>query len=125
MDLPSRRPYLLRAMHEWIIACDHSPHLVVDATFDGVVVPSEHINDGTIVLNADRSATQNLTLGNHRVEFDARFHGQHQHVVVPMAAIQGIYAKETGVGMVFNDEDYTPPDSTPPVEKRPSLKVVR
>lgn len=112
-------------MHEWISACDHSPHLVVDVTIDGVVVPSEHINDGTIVLNADASATQNLMLDNHTVEFDARFHGQHWHVVVPMAAIQGIYAKETGVGMVFNDEDYTPPDPTPPEERRPSLKVVR
>lgn len=114
-------------MHEWISECDHSPHLVVDATIAGVVVPPEHVNDGTIVLNLDASATEGLSMSNELVEFDARFHGQHWHISVPMVAIQGIYAKQTGVGMVFNDDDYSPPDPDPdrPEGRRPSLKLVR
>ncbi|MGC3982664.1 MAG: ClpXP protease specificity-enhancing factor [Steroidobacteraceae bacterium] len=137
----SRRPYLLRAMHEWMTDNQQTPHLVVDATANGVEVPRQFVQDGKIVLNISYHATNGLTLGNERVEFNARFSGQTHHVLVPIHAVLGIYARETGQGMIFSDEDAphpTPPDTAPetggaassegsakPVKTRPQLKVVK
>lgn len=137
----SRRPYLLRAMHEWMSDNQQTPHLVVDALAAGVEVPQQYVQDGKIVLNISYHATNGLMLGNERVEFNARFGGQTHHVRVPVYAILGIYARETGQGMVFSDEDApppTPPDTAPesgggttensgakPARSRPQLKVVK
>lgn len=135
----SRRPYLLRAMHEWMTDNQQTPHLVVDATAADVEVPRQFVQDGKIVLNISFHATNGLTLGNERVEFNARFGGQTHHVRVPIQAVQGIYARETGQGMIFSDEDVppTPPDDTPDAggpasegsgakpRARPQLKVVK
>jgi stringent starvation protein B len=109
----SRRPYLLRAMHEWMGDAGFTPHVIVDAGRPGVQVPSAYIKDGKIVLNVSMNATQRLKLDNHGIEFDARFGGVVHHVQVPMAAVLGIYARETGEGMVFNE---TEPDGPPPGE---------
>lgn len=109
----SRRPYLLRAMHEWMGDAGFTPHVIVDAGRSGVQVPSAYIKDGKIVLNVSMNATQRLKLDNHGIEFDARFGGVVHHVQVPMAAVLGIYARETGEGMVFNE---TEPDGPPPGE---------
>ena len=127
---PSRRPYLLRAMHEWISDCGYSSHIVVDALAPGVVVPAEKIENGRIVLNIGANAVRNLSLGNEIIEFDARFQGKEWHVSVPLAAVQGVYAKETGVGMIFSDDDETDPrgPDTPDQSKtdaRPNLKIVK
>lgn len=107
----SRRPYLLRAMHEWMGDAGFTPHLIVDTRRDGVQVPAAYVKDDRIVLNVSTSATQRLLLNNDRVEFDARFGGAVHHVVVPVGAVLGIYARETGEGMVFNDME---PEAPPP-----------
>ena len=109
----SRRPYLLRAMHEWMGDAGFTPHIIVDAGRSGVEVPTAYIKDGKIVLNVSLTATQRLQLLNHSIEFDARFAGVVHRVRVPMAAVLGIYARETGEGMVFNEAE---PDAPPPVD---------
>jgi len=103
--LPSRRPYLLRAMHEWMGDAHFTPHLIVDASVAGVEVPQAFVKDGRIVLNASYDATQGLQLANDWIEFNARFSGVVHHVRIPVGAVLGIYARETGEGMVFNDAE--------------------
>jgi stringent starvation protein B len=132
----SRRPYLLRAMHEWISDGGHTPHVIVDALRAGVEVPSAYIKDGKIVLNLSMTATQRLQLKNDCIEFDARFAGVAHHVHVPMLAVLGIYARETGEGMIFSEAEGepTPPDaptepdrpaSTPSEGRRAKLTLVK
>jgi stringent starvation protein B len=128
----SRRPYLLRAMYEWINDSGYTPHLIVDAQQPGVEVPTAYIKDGKIVLNLSNSATQRLQLRNDQVEFDARFSGIVHHVRVPMRAILGVYARETGEGMIFSDNEPEAPEPTPPQkaatgakQRRAKLTVVK
>ena len=106
--LRSRRPYLLRAMHEWISDNQQTPHIVVDATVTGVEVPRQYVQDGKIILNVSLTATSGLSLGNDGVVFRARFGASTYDVSVPIAAVLGIYARETGQGMIFS-EAYAPP----------------
>lgn len=125
-----RRPYLLRAMYEWITDNGETPHVVVDATAEGVNVPQSYVRDGKIVLNISPAATQRLAIGNEIVEFEARFGGQPFAVRVPAGSVLGIYARETGAGMIFTDNDGEPPedgddDGAPPPKGRPHLKVVK
>ena len=135
-QLKSRRPYLLRAMHEWISDCNQTPHIVVDASIQGVEVPRQYVQGGKIILNVSNSATSGLNLGNEAVRFRARFGAATYDVFVPMVAVLGVYARETGQGMIFSEADAPPPDSpvTPgdpqapgPEAKRskPTLKVVK
>ena len=125
-----RRPYLLRAMYEWITDNGETPHVVVDAAGDEVVVPSAYIRDGKIVLNISPRATQGLLIGNDVLEFGARFGGNPFNVRVPVSAVLGIYAQETGAGMIFTDSDPEPPEPDGEGEGqaprgRPQLKVVK
>jgi stringent starvation protein B len=128
---PPKRPYLLRAMHEWVSDSQHTPHIIVDAERPGVTVPRSYVKDGKIVLNLSLTATQNLSLGNEWIEFGARFAGVVEFIRVPIAAVLGIYARETGEGMVFSDQDLgpEPPPPTPPSEddgsRRSHLKIVK
>jgi|SRR5665213_931394 len=128
---PPKRPYLLRAMHEWVSDSQHTPHIIVDAERPGVNVPRTYVKDGKIVLNLSLTATQNLSLGNEWIEFGARFAGAVQFIRVPIAAVLGIYARETGEGMVFSDQDLGPePPPGPPAgeedgARRPRLKIVK
>lgn len=116
-------------MHEWMADNGQTPHVVVDATFDGVVVPPEHVSDGKIILNISANATGNLSLGNDYVHFTARFGGVPYEVQVPLPAVLGIYARETGQGMIFGsgEDDQEPPDGddSPPSGRRPNLTVVK
>jgi stringent starvation protein B len=126
----SRRPYLLRAMHEWISDSGHTPHVIVDALRAGVEVPSAYVKDGKIVLNLSMTATQRLQLKNDGIEFDARFAGVAHHVRVPMVAVLGVYARETGEGMIFSESesDSTPPEgpAPPPADgRRAKLTLVK
>jgi stringent starvation protein B len=105
----SRRPYLLRAMHEWMIDCGQTPHLIVDATRPHVQVPRAYVKDDRIVLNLSPAATQDLNLGNEWVMFSARFAGVVHHVQLPVSAVLGIYARENGQGMVFPDDEAAAP----------------
>jgi stringent starvation protein B len=135
-------------MLDWIVDCGWTPHLIVDATPDTVQVPRQFVKEGRIVLNISASATQSFRIGNEAVEFNARFSGVGHHIVVPCDHVLGIYARETGQGMVFTDEpggaaaseggaagastapsddggDEPPPAAPEPPKKRPSLKVVK
>jgi stringent starvation protein B len=111
--MSSRRPYLVRAMHGWISDNLQTPHLIVDANAVDLQIPREFVQDGKIILNISLSATQNLLIGNERIEFNARFGGKPQRVVVPLPALLGIYARESGQGIIFADEDAPPPQPTP------------
>jgi stringent starvation protein B len=113
-----QRPYLLRAMHEWMVDNGFTPHLVVDARRDGVEVPEEHVQDGKIVLNVSHSATQGLSLGNEVVIFETRFGGVPRRLEIPIAAVLGIYARETGQGMIFGEDD-PPPGANPTSTRTP------
>ena len=132
----SKRPYLIRAMHEWMGDNGHTPHIVIDATVESVSVPTEHVKDGKIILNISQSAAHNLKLTNQAVSFRARFSGTPFDVWVPIGSVLGIYAKETGQGMIFSHgveqpEPPEPPESPDPEEKetlqrsRSHLKVVK
>src|ERR1700682_3002096 len=126
-----KRPYLLRAMHQWITECGNTPHVIVDAGREGSDVPRAYVKEGKIVLNLSEGATQRLRLGNEEVEFEARFAGVIHHVRFPVSAVLGVYARETGEGMVFSEQDLGPEPPTRPTPaeeggtRRPQLKVVK
>lgn len=107
----SKRPYLIRAMHEWMADNGNTPHIVVDVSVDGVTVPEEHIKDGKIILNISESAAHNLKLTNNAASFRARFGGVPFDVWVPMRSVLGIYARETGQGMIFSHDSELADDS--------------
>lgn len=125
----SRKPYLIRAMHEWIGDSHYTAHIVVDAQFEGVRVPLQHVNDGKIILNISPGATEGLSLGNDTISFATRFGGRVHAVRLPANAVLGIYARETGEGMIFTDDGTGPEpdgdDSGPERPDRPQLKVVK
>jgi stringent starvation protein B len=135
--MTKKRPYLLRAMHEWILDNDMTPHIVVDATHKGLVAPAGHAVDGKLILNISPTATRGLVLGNDIVSFEARFSGVSQRVEVPVDAVLGIYSRENGHGMIFSEEEAPPPGPDKPAgpdkpsgpsggeSKRPALKVVK
>lgn len=136
--MKSRRPYLLRAMHEWISDSMQTPHIVVDAAMPGVEVPRQYVQGGKIILNVSNHATSGLVLGNDVVRFRARFGASTFDVSVPVGAVLGIYARETGQGMIFSEADAPPPQppDTTPAEGaspsttdakrgKPTLKVVK
>lgn len=117
-------------MHEWITDSGHTPYLIVDAAVAGVQVPEEYVQDGKITLNASYAAVRGLELGNEAVNFEARFAGTPFRVMLPMSAIRGIYARETGSGMIFSvDDSDTPPEpgnnGAPPSGGRAHLKVIK
>ncbi len=106
-----RRPYLLRAMHQWMSDSGMTPHVLVDTYVEGVDVPKAHVRDGRIVLNLGLAATRHLDLGNEWISFEARFSGVPRGVRLPVAAVLSIYARETGEGMVFPPEGELAPPS--------------
>ena len=109
----SNRPYLLRALNEWI--CDNglTPYLLVDAGHVGVQVPASGVKDGRVMLNIAARAVANLVVDNRDVRFMARFGGVSQAVVVPVAAVMAIYAQENGQGMMLPEDGATLPDDAP------------
>ena len=125
----SKRPYLIRAMHEWMTDNALTPYVVVAADAEGLLVPEQYASDGKIVLNVSYAATRNFTLADERMSFEARFGGVAQRVDVPLSAVIGIYAKESGQGMIFSDDEAPPSESAEPSENvqagRPTLTVVK
>jgi stringent starvation protein B len=102
-------------MHDWITDNGQTSHVVVDATIDGVEVPSQFVHDGKIVLNISPSAVSGMVIGNEELAFQARFSGAAYAIRVPMRAVLGIYARETGRGMIFSEETaVAAPDKPPP-----------
>jgi stringent starvation protein B len=125
--MTSNRSYLIRAINEWLLDNNCTPHLLVDAEAPGVDVPNQYIQDGKIVLNIGPNAVEGLQVSNEEVTFLARFSGVSQLVSLPISAVLAIYAKENGRGMMFNEEGDSDPEPEDPDEKpsRPSLKVVK
>lgn len=142
--MTSHRPYLLRALNEWIADNGMTPHLLVDATMAGVQVPASAVKEGKVVLNIAERAVVRLMIDNDAVSFTARFGGVSHAVHVPISAVLAIYSRETGQGMALPDEvphdtdasgdddvttsQDTPPDddAPPPAGKRPPfLRVVK
>ena len=124
------RPYIMRALYEWIVDNNCTPYVLVDATVADVMVPQQYVKDGQIVLNISPGAVIELNIGNDSMAFNGRFGGVATDIYVPIAAVVGIYARENGQGMVFEPEESTgPPDEPPPdpikPDGRPSLKIVK
>jgi stringent starvation protein B len=133
MQMTSSRPYLVRAMYQWIADNGMTPHLLVDVSIDGVQVPPEHVQNGKIILNIAPMAVTGLVLGDDEVTFSARFSGKSIELYVPIDAVLAVYAKENGQGMMFSEDDgattsaddKNEPDPDPDKPKRPSLRVVK
>ena len=126
--MTSNRPYLMRAINEWLLDNQLTPHLLVNADVQGVEVPDNFIQDGKIVLNIGPHAVEGLRISNEEVTFLARFSGVSQLISFPVSAVLAIYARENGRGMMFNedeDDGPEPDDSGPKPDPRPSLKVVK
>ncbi len=125
------KPYLVRSLYEWILENGMTPYLLVDANYEGVIVPKAYVSDDRIILNTHPSAVQNWVLDNEAVSFSARFSGISENLYVPISAIMAAYTKENGKGMMFDDqfEDDVPPEpSSAPVKtetKKPFLKIVK
>ena len=133
--MTSHRPYLLRALYEWIADNGLTPHLLVDATRPGVRVPTHAVKDGRIVLNIAERAVAHLQMDNDDVRFSARFGGVSHAVIVPIDAVLAVYARENGQGMelppdivaqdsaphaeTMPESDDTPPDDEPPSSEPP------
>lgn len=140
-----RRPYLLRALYEWIVDSGEIPNVLVDAEIEGVVVPQEHVRDGQIVLNISSHAVRNLNLGNDYIICEGRFSGRSVELILPIESVRAIYCRDSGQGLAFDDEDLledeagdgtadevarnvsqdTQPDSEPkPSGDKPKLRLV-
>lgn len=104
MSMTPRRPYILRALYDWLLDNGLTPHLVVDADFPGTEIPRQFVQDGQIVLNVAPSAVHALRFENTEVVFRARFAGQDQQVFLPMGSLLAIYARENGAGTIFEPE---------------------
>lgn len=129
----SNRPYIMRALYEWILDNECTPYIVVNAELERVDVPAQYVKDGHIVLNVCPSAVIDLVIDNDALHFNGRFGGVATDVYVPMHAVVSIYARENGQGTVFETEHDPlpdPPSSEPPptpprIGKRPALKVIK
>ena len=111
------RPYMVRALYQWIEDNALTPYLMVDATVENVQVPVQHVQDGRIVLNIASRATGNMSMENDFIHFSARFGGVSQELWIPITAVMGIYAKENQQGMFFDPteyDNYQPADDVAP-----------
>ena len=123
--MSSKRPYLIKAMYDWMIDNEKTPHIVVNTSVGHNNVPKEHIKDGKVILNIGTKASWNLIINNDTVSFGARFGGVPHDIVVPTESVLGIYDKETGKGMIFGEPE-TPehPEDEPKPAKVPHLRLV-
>jgi stringent starvation protein B len=115
--MSSNRPYLLRAIYDWISDNQLTPYILVDAGTAGVRVPPQVIQNGQVVLNLATRAVANLDLGNEWISFQARFSGVSQAIQIPVQAVLALYAQENGQGMMFPAEEEggdTPPSAPEP-----------
>ena len=134
MTFTSTRPYLLRAIYEWLNDNNLTPYILVDAMHENVMVPEKFIEDGEIILNIAPLAVMHLELANEVVTFQARFSGVLEHIYIPVSAVMAIYSHENGRGMVFGHEDQGDDDSPSDDDggsggkdggKKPHLRVVK
>jgi len=135
MSMSSQKPYLIRAIYQWLLDNQSTPYLLVNTNHEGVVVPEQYIRDARIVLNLAPDAINSLNMDNDWVSFSARFSGKAMDLFIPVIAIQAIYGKENNEGMFFPEEEHpTPPppatsESNEPSptknNDKPSLKLVK
>lgn len=130
--MTTNKPYMIRAIHEWIVDNDCTPYIVFMADYPGVEVPQDFVRDGQITLNIAPSAVRDLELTNSEVRFNARFGGLPTDISGPIDSVMAIFAKENGQGMGFEVEmppetpdDPEPSTPEPSGSKRPALKVVK
>jgi len=137
LNLTPTRPYLARAIYEWICDNNLTPHLLVDATQPNTMVPEQFIQDGQIVLNIAPHAVHKLNMSNKTITFSARFGGVSRDIYVPLNAVMGIYARENGQGLFFDPNEYediqipedtlkstTLSEETEQPKKKPSLRLL-
>ncbi len=126
--MTSQRPYLIRAIYQWLLDNEFTPHLLVNANFPNTEVPQDFVNKGSIILNINPSSIQHLQMENDFISFNARFNGVAHQIFIPPQAVLGIFAKENNQGMLFpeieTDLDPEPPKTTPS-KSRPTLKIVK
>ncbi|HET8942027.1 MAG TPA: ClpXP protease specificity-enhancing factor [Rudaea sp.] len=120
--MTSNRPYLLKAMYDWISDNGLTPYVLVDAAAPGVQVPKSAVKDGRVVLNVAARAVAQLDLGKDFLRFTARFSGVSQLVEVPIAALLAVYAHENGQGMMFPAESEPPPNAGPAADEPAASK---
>lgn len=134
MAMTSSRPYLVKALYEWILDNECTPYILVNALSKGVLVPQDYVNpDGQVVLNVSPGAVDQFSMNDTSLSFRARFGGVPTDIYVPFFAVLGIYAKENQQGMIFETEPDPDPETTPPSPQdnkssksaRPSLTVVK
>jgi len=126
--MTSSKPYLIRALYEWILDNDTTPYMLVDTSSDQVLIPAGIANDGKVVLNLSPSAIQNLEMTNEHVSFSARFNGVAQDLYCPISSLMAIYARENGEGMMFpaeESDDGTQSSAEDGKPKGPTLKVIK
>jgi len=138
MAMTSSRSYLVKALYEWILDNNCTPHILVYADAEGVDVPRAHVQNGQIVLNIAPTAVVNLMMDHEAISFNARFSGKSTDIYVPMQAVMGIVTRENGQGMMFDFmEPPPPPKNSPDIvdarqvtdirkgKSKPTLKVVK
>ena len=103
MEETPTKPYLVRALFEWCVDNGYTPHIAVKVD-SKTQVPADHVRNGEITLNIAPTAVHKLQMGNELIEFSARFSGTARQVLVPVANLYAIYARETGQGMTFEVE---------------------
>ncbi len=118
----SNRPYLIRAIYDWIVDNEWTPHFQVDAEYPGVRVPRQFVQEGMIVLNAHPQAVVGLMMDNDGFSFKARFQGVEESVYFPPEAVLAVFARENGQGMPFPPEPY--PDEADDMEEKVGLTAV-
>ncbi len=124
--MTSSKPYLVRALYEWILDNDNTPYILVDTASDQVLIPSGIASDGKVVLNLAPAAIQDLQMTNEAVSFSARFNGVAEQIYCPVSSLLAIYARENGEGMMFPAEEAdaeSPEEDSKP--KGPTLKVIK
>ncbi len=132
----SNRPYLIRAMYDWIVDNEWTPNFQVDADYPNIYIPRQFVEEGLIVLNASPNAVRQLEMTNDWFSFKARFQGLEQEVGFPPEAVLAIFARENGQGMPFPKEDYSKIVEEPspsvsvepekePKKKKPHLSIVK
>jgi len=137
-EMTSNRPYLIRALYEWLVDNGQTPYFLLDAGHADTIVPRNFVEDGRIVLNLSPTAVRDLDLGNDWIRFNARFSGSAMDVIFPPDAVLGVYSRENGQGMLFPEpgeteaHDDEPPEPPQPPGRpaggsggRPALKVVK
>jgi stringent starvation protein B len=134
----STKPYLIRAIYEWCVDGGQTPYLAVKVD-EYTQVPMAYVKDGKIVLNISVEAVRNLHIGNDAISCSGRFGGVPHQIMVPIESVMGIFSKESGQGLVFQEteavskltiienssgDDTRPPESPGPSGK-PKLRVVK